>query len=93
MSILVTRPHPDNEATAGNLRARGFVVLLAPMLKFEPVAFHDEREAGYGAIIVTSGQCDPRRRAAIAGAGCWSCRCSRSASTRLPRRANSASRM
>lgn len=54
MSILVTRPHPDNEATAENLRARGHAVLLAPVLKFEPVAFHDESEAGYSAIIVTS---------------------------------------
>ena len=54
MSILVTRPHPDNTTTAENLRARGHVVLLAPVLKFEPVAFHDENEAGYGAIIVTS---------------------------------------
>jgi uroporphyrinogen-III synthase len=54
MSILVTRPHPDNEATADNLRARGHVVLLAPVLKFEPVAFHDESEANYSAIIVTS---------------------------------------
>ena len=54
MSILVTRPHPDNEATAENLRARGHVVLLAPVLKFEPMAFRDESEAGFGAIIVTS---------------------------------------
>ncbi|QQN64488.1 uroporphyrinogen-III synthase [Bradyrhizobium diazoefficiens] len=54
MSILVTRPHPDNEATAENLRARGHVVLLAPVLKFEPVAFNDESEAGYSAIIATS---------------------------------------
>ena len=54
MSILVTRPHPDNQATAENLRARGHVVLLAPVLKFEPVAFHDEGETGYSAIIVTS---------------------------------------
>jgi len=54
MSILVTRPHPDNEATAEALRARGHVVLLAPVLKFEPMAFQDESEAGYGAIIVTS---------------------------------------
>lgn len=54
MSILVTRPRPDNEATADYLRARGHVVLLAPVLKFEPVAFRDESEAGYGAIIVTS---------------------------------------
>jgi uroporphyrinogen-III synthase len=54
MSILVTRPHPDNEATAENLRARGHVVLLAPVLKFEPVAFLDESETSYGAVIVTS---------------------------------------
>lgn len=54
MSILVTRPHPDNETTAANLRARGHVVLLAPALKLEPVAFHDESEAGYSAIIATS---------------------------------------
>lgn len=54
MSILVTRPHPDNEATADNLRARGHVVLLAPVLRFEPVAFHDESEAPYSAVIVTS---------------------------------------
>jgi uroporphyrinogen-III synthase len=54
MSILVTRPHSDNEATAEGLRARGHVVLFAPVLKFEPVAFHDESEADYSGIIVTS---------------------------------------
>ncbi|MCK1397683.1 uroporphyrinogen-III synthase [Bradyrhizobium sp. 4] len=54
MSILVTRPHPDNEATSENLRARGHVALLAPVLKFEPVAFHDESETSYSAVIVTS---------------------------------------
>lgn len=54
MSILVTRPHPDNETTADHLRARGHAVLLAPLLKFEPVVFHDEGETGYSAIIVTS---------------------------------------
>ncbi|MHB0770671.1 uroporphyrinogen-III synthase [Bradyrhizobium sp. 5.13L] len=54
MSILVTRPHPDNEATAEGLRARGHAVLLAPALKFEPVALHGESEAPYGAVLVTS---------------------------------------
>ena len=54
MAILVTRPHPDDETTAAGLRARGFEVLLAPMLRFEPVAFHDDEEASYGAVIVTS---------------------------------------
>jgi uroporphyrinogen-III synthase len=54
MAVLVTRPHPDAEVTAAALRARGFEVLLAPMLRFEPVAFHDDTDARYGAVIVTS---------------------------------------
>jgi uroporphyrinogen-III synthase len=54
MAVLVTRPHPDNEASAASLRAKGFDVLLAPMLRFEPVAFRDDGEANYGAVIVTS---------------------------------------
>ena len=54
MAILVTRPHPDDETTAAGLRARGFEVLLAPMLRFEPAAFHDDADAHYGAVIVTS---------------------------------------
>src|SRR6267378_605150 len=54
MAVLVTRPHPDDEATASALRARGFEVLQAPMLRFEPVPFHDDADAHYGAIILTS---------------------------------------
>jgi uroporphyrinogen-III synthase len=54
MAILVTRPLPDGETTASALRARGFEVLLAPMLRFEPVALHDDGDASYGAVIVTS---------------------------------------
>src|SRR3954451_18011032 len=54
MAVLVTRPHPDDETTASALRARGFEVLLAPMLRFEPVAFHDDEEARYDAVIITS---------------------------------------
>ena len=54
MAVLVTRPHPDDEATAAVLRAKGFEVMLAPMLRFEPVAFHDDAEARYGAVIITS---------------------------------------
>src|ERR1700722_1325731 len=54
MAVLVTRPRPDNEATAAALRLRGFEVLLAPMLRFEPVAFRDDEDAAYGAVIVTS---------------------------------------
>ena len=54
MAILVTRPHPDDETTATGLRARGYEVLLAPMLRFEPLAFHADADAQYGAVIVTS---------------------------------------
>ena len=54
MAILVTRPQPDNEKTGASLRARGFEVLLAPMLRYEPVALPDEPTADYAAVIVTS---------------------------------------
>jgi uroporphyrinogen-III synthase len=54
MVVLVTRPQPDDEATAAALRARDFEVLKAPMLRFEPVAFQDDTDAAYGAVIVTS---------------------------------------
>jgi uroporphyrinogen-III synthase len=54
MAILVTRPQPDNAATVAALRAKGFAVLPAPMLRFEPVAFQDDSDARYGAVIVTS---------------------------------------
>ena len=54
MAILVTRPHPDDETTARALRDRGFDVLRAPMLRFEPVPFQDDADARYGAVVVTS---------------------------------------
>jgi uroporphyrinogen-III synthase len=54
MAILVTRPQPDNSATVAALRAKGFDVLAAPMLRFEPVAFQDDSDARYAAVIVTS---------------------------------------
>jgi uroporphyrinogen-III synthase len=53
MAILVTRPHPDNEATARALRERGFAAVLAPMLRFEPVD-SGAIEADVAALIVTS---------------------------------------
>ena len=53
MAVLVTRPSPDSETTAAALRARGFEVMQAPMLRFEPVACSG-LDADYGAVIVTS---------------------------------------
>ena len=67
MAILVTRPQPDGEATAAALRAKGLNVLLAPMLRFEPIAFHDDVDARYGAIIVTSANAIRAIEAHLAG--------------------------
>jgi len=67
MAVLVTRPHPDGKTTAEALRARGFEVLLAPMLRFEPVAFVDDAEVNYGAVVATSANAlraiEPQRAA------------------------------
>jgi uroporphyrinogen-III synthase len=54
MAVLVTRPPPDNEATARALRDLGFEVVLAPMLRFEPMALSDELDSDFAAVIVTS---------------------------------------
>jgi uroporphyrinogen-III synthase len=54
MAVLVTRPSPDDQRTAAALRARGFEVLLAPMLRFEPVALPADLGDAFGAVIVTS---------------------------------------
>jgi uroporphyrinogen-III synthase len=54
MAVLVTRPHPDDEHTASALRARGFEVLRAPMLRFEPLGFRDDETTHYDAVLVTS---------------------------------------
>jgi uroporphyrinogen-III synthase len=53
VAVLVTRPAPDNEVTADALRARGFEPLVASMLVFQPLPFHDD-EAVYGGVILTS---------------------------------------
>ncbi len=54
MRLLVTRPAPDGERTAGLLRARGHDVLVASLLHIEPVV-----DAGFGAgpwtgVLLTS---------------------------------------
>jgi uroporphyrinogen-III synthase len=67
MAILVTRPEPDNETTAAALRAKGFGVLRAPMLRFQPVAFHDDTDARYGAVIVSSANALRAIEAHLAG--------------------------
>lgn len=54
MVVLVTRPHPDNEATARALKERGFAVVLAPILRFEPVTLEGDAGADYAGVLATS---------------------------------------
>lgn len=52
MHIAITRPQEDSERTAATLRARGHEVLIAPLLRVEPVK--TALRANWGAVIVTS---------------------------------------
>lgn len=52
MRIVVTRPHPDAERTADNLRARGHQVLVAPLMRVEPV--EADLAGAWGGIVITS---------------------------------------
>src|ERR1700760_4471186 len=54
MAVLVTRPHPDNEATARALRERGFAVVLAPVMRFEQVPLPDDLDTDFDGVIATS---------------------------------------
>jgi uroporphyrinogen-III synthase len=51
--LLVTRPEPDGERTAQNLRARGHDVVLAPLMRMEAIDFALANEP-YGAVVMTS---------------------------------------
>jgi uroporphyrinogen-III synthase len=52
MRVVVTRPQADSERTADALRARGHEVLVAPLLRVEPVAA--DLSGGWGGVIITS---------------------------------------
>src|SRR6187551_195173 len=54
MIVLVTRPEPDNRATASRLHALGHDALLAPMLRFEAVPFEPVAPDAFSGAIVTS---------------------------------------
>lgn len=54
MAVLITRPVPDNDATASALRARGFEPLLAPMLTFQALPFLLEEGREFRGLIITS---------------------------------------
>jgi uroporphyrinogen-III synthase len=54
MRVLVTRPEPDNARTADALRAQGHEVLLAPMLRIEPIANADLGAPPWAAVLLSS---------------------------------------
>ncbi|CAM9910019.1 unnamed protein product [Phaeothamnion confervicola] len=54
MRLLVTRPEPDGEQTAADLRAMGHEVWLAPMLRIETIANADLGDGPWAAILLTS---------------------------------------
>ena len=54
MRLLVTRPQPDAERTAGKLRARGHVVVIVSLLRIEPVEQAQIDPAPFTALLVTS---------------------------------------
>jgi uroporphyrinogen-III synthase len=57
MLIAVTRPQADSERTAQALRARGHEVLLAPLMRVEPVAA--DLSGHWSAVVVTSANALP----------------------------------
>jgi uroporphyrinogen-III synthase len=52
MRLAVTRPQADGERTATALRARGHQVLVAPLMRVEPVAA--DLRGSWAAVIMTS---------------------------------------
>jgi uroporphyrinogen-III synthase len=55
MRVLVTRPEPDNARTAAKLLARGCEVMLAPLLRVEPLpAEHVDLAGTWDALALTS---------------------------------------
>jgi uroporphyrinogen-III synthase len=67
MAVLVTRPLPDGETTAADLRARGYEAIAVPMLRFEPFGFRDDEDVVYGAVIATSANALRAVEAGLAG--------------------------
>jgi uroporphyrinogen-III synthase len=59
MRLLVTRPEPDAERTAAALRARGHIVLVAPLLRIEPVEHAEIGPGPFIALLVTSANAAP----------------------------------
>lgn len=55
MRLLVTRPEAEAERTAAALRARGHVVLVAPVLRIEPYRNVELGAGPWSGLVMTSG--------------------------------------
>jgi len=54
VQLLLTRPVPDAERTAAALRARGHSVIVAPLLRIEPIADAEIGSGPWAGVLVTS---------------------------------------
>lgn len=54
MRLLVTRPEPDAARTAAALRSRGHSVVIAPLMRIEPLADAAISTGPWAAVLVTS---------------------------------------
>lgn len=54
MRLLLTRPEPDAQRTAAALRAKGHDVIVAPLLRVEPVSDVAIAAGPWAAVLVTS---------------------------------------
>jgi uroporphyrinogen-III synthase len=52
MRVVLTRPQDDSERTAAALRAKGHDVLIAPLLRVEPVEI--KLTTAWGGVVITS---------------------------------------
>jgi uroporphyrinogen-III synthase len=59
MRLLLTRPEPDAQRTAAALRALGHEVVIAPLLRIEPVADAPIGAGLWAAILITSANAAP----------------------------------
>lgn len=54
MRLLLTRPEPDAQRTAAALRRRGHTVVVAPLMRIEPLADAEIGPGPWAAILITS---------------------------------------
>ena len=54
MRLLLTRPQPDAERTAAVLRERGHAVVVAPLIRIEPIPDVEFGQGPWDAILITS---------------------------------------